>query len=64
MRRIADEKNSRMDMNRSIDDEVKQVFMYFDRDSSGQIDKRELKSALVAFGADMSDSLVESIMRK
>ncbi|XP_063915576.1 programmed cell death protein 6 isoform X2 [Zophobas morio] len=39
-------------------------FRSFDRDSSGNIDKQELKTALTTFGYRLSDGLVETLIRK
>lgn len=39
-------------------------FRSFDRDNSGNIDKDELKTALVAFGYRLSDNLVGLLLRK
>ncbi|CAG9828016.1 unnamed protein product [Diabrotica balteata] len=39
-------------------------FRSFDRDNSGNIDKEELKTALVSFGYRLSDSLINILLRK
>lgn len=39
-------------------------FRSFDRDNSGNIDTRELSTALSSFGYKLSDGLVETLMRK
>lgn len=39
-------------------------FRSFDKDNSGNIDKNELKTALVSFGYRLSDGVVETLMRK
>ncbi|KAJ8679054.1 hypothetical protein QAD02_014841 [Eretmocerus hayati] len=39
-------------------------FRSFDRDNSGNIDKNELKTALVSFGYRLSDGLIDTLMRK
>lgn len=39
-------------------------FRSFDRDSSGNIDKEELKTALTTFGYRLSESLISTLMRK
>lgn len=39
-------------------------FRSFDRDNSGNIDKEELKSALIAFGYRLSDHIVGLLVRK
>lgn len=39
-------------------------FRSFDKDNSGNIDKNELKTALVNFGYRLSDQIVETLMRK
>lgn len=39
-------------------------FKSFDRDNSGNIDKDELKTALTTFGYRLSDSLLNTLMRK
>lgn len=39
-------------------------FRSFDRDGSGNIDKTELQTALRTFGYNISDSLVETLIRK
>jgi programmed cell death protein 6 len=39
-------------------------FRSFDRDNSGNIDKDELKNALIAFGYRLSDNIVGMLVRK
>lgn len=39
-------------------------FRSFDRDNSGNIDKSELKTALTSFGYQLSDGLVDTLVRK
>lgn len=39
-------------------------FRSFDTDGSGNIDKNELKTALVAFGYRLSDNIVDTLIRK
>ncbi|CAH1104115.1 unnamed protein product [Psylliodes chrysocephalus] len=39
-------------------------FRSFDRDNSGNIDKEELKTALVSFGYRISDNLINILVRK
>lgn len=39
-------------------------FRSFDRDNSGNIDKYELKNALISFGYRLSDGLIETLIRK
>ncbi|KAG5881118.1 hypothetical protein JTB14_032295 [Gonioctena quinquepunctata] len=39
-------------------------FKSFDRDNSGNIDKNELKTALVSFGYRLSDGLIDTLIRK
>lgn len=39
-------------------------FRSFDRDSSGNIDREELKTALTTFGYRLSDSLISTLVRK
>ncbi|CAB3378963.1 Hypothetical predicted protein [Cloeon dipterum] len=39
-------------------------FRSFDRDNSGNIDKDELKQALITFGYRLSDNLVSLLVRK
>ncbi|XP_077297133.1 apoptosis-linked gene-2 isoform X2 [Arctopsyche grandis] len=39
-------------------------FRSFDRDNSGNIDKEELKNALIAFGYRLSDNIVGLLVRK
>ncbi|XP_023019156.1 programmed cell death protein 6 isoform X1 [Leptinotarsa decemlineata] len=39
-------------------------FRSFDRDNSGNIDKSELKTALVTFGYRLSDGLIDTLIRK
>lgn len=39
-------------------------FRSFDKDSSGNIDKNELKTALNSFGYALSDSLLDTLARK
>ncbi|XP_017778603.1 PREDICTED: programmed cell death protein 6-like isoform X2 [Nicrophorus vespilloides] len=39
-------------------------FRSFDRDNSGNIDKNELQTALTTFGYRLSESLVETMVRK
>lgn len=39
-------------------------FRSFDRDSSGNIDKNELKTALTTFGYRLSDNLINILLRK
>ncbi|KRT82031.1 HLH domain-containing protein [Oryctes borbonicus] len=39
-------------------------FRSFDRDSSGNIDKNELRTALTTFGYRLSETLVDTLMRK
>lgn len=39
-------------------------FRSFDRDSSGNIDKQELKNALTAFGYRLSDTVVDVMVQK
>ena len=38
-----------------------QVFRRFDEDNNGSIDKNELKSALAALGAAVSDEMVQEM---
>lgn len=42
----------------------KKCFMSFDRDRSGNIDKSELKTALSTFGYNLSDNLINTLIRK
>ncbi|KAG9306968.1 hypothetical protein G9A89_000882 [Geosiphon pyriformis] len=42
----------------------KKIFVAFDRDNSGFIDPNELKSALLAFGFNISDRLIQIFVRK
>ncbi|OXU26677.1 hypothetical protein TSAR_012575 [Trichomalopsis sarcophagae] len=39
-------------------------FRSFDRDNSGNIDRNELKNALVSFGYRLSDTIIDTLMRK
>lgn len=39
-------------------------FRSFDRDNSGNIDKGELKTALISFGYRLSDGIIETLVRK
>ncbi|KAK9736173.1 EF-hand domain pair [Popillia japonica] len=39
-------------------------FRSFDRDSSGNIDKHELRTALTTFGYRLSEHLIDTLMRK
>lgn len=39
-------------------------FRSFDRDNSGNIDRNELKTALVTFGYRLSDNLINILIRK
>lgn len=39
-------------------------FRTFDRDNSGNIDRNELKTALISFGYRLSDGLVDTLVRK
>lgn len=39
-------------------------FRSFDRDSSGNIDKNELRTALQTFGYRLSENLIDTLMRK
>ncbi|XP_011493963.1 PREDICTED: programmed cell death protein 6 isoform X2 [Ceratosolen solmsi marchali] len=39
-------------------------FRSFDRDNSGNIDRNELKTALVSFGYHLSDGIINTLMRK
>jgi Ca2+-binding EF-hand superfamily protein len=39
-------------------------FRSFDRDNSGNIDRNELKTALVSFGYRLSDGVIDTLMRK
>jgi len=39
-------------------------FRSFDRDNSGNIDRNELKNALVSFGYRLSDGIIDTLMRK
>lgn len=42
----------------------KKCFTSFDRDNSGNIDKSELKVALCTFGYNLSDNLINTLVRK
>ncbi|KAJ3011962.1 hypothetical protein HKX48_006555 [Thoreauomyces humboldtii] len=42
----------------------KRIFQQFDADRSGRIDRFELKSALLAFGYQISERIVDTIIRK
>ncbi|XP_076640775.1 apoptosis-linked gene-2 isoform X1 [Halictus rubicundus] len=39
-------------------------FRSFDRDNSGTIDRNELKTALISFGYQLSDRVIDTIIRK
>lgn len=39
-------------------------FRSFDKDNSGNIDRNELKTALIAFGYRLSDNLIQTILHK
>lgn len=39
-------------------------FRSFDRDNSGSIDRNELKTALISFGYQLSDRVIDTIIRK
>ena len=39
-------------------------FRSFDRDNSGNIDRNELKNALVSFGYRLSDTIIDTLVRK
>lgn len=39
-------------------------FRSFDRDNSGNIDRNELKAALVQFGYNLTDDLIDTLMKK
>lgn len=39
-------------------------FRTFDRDNSGNIDRNELKTALISFGYRLSDGLIDTLVRK